>query len=138
MSRSQVRKLHIVTQGCQMNEYDSARMRDLLGASDSLIATEDPQYLDEATEVLKAAVNKDNRNPFAWYQLGVVYSQQGDIARAQLATAESSLLERNYAGAIRSSQIAMGGIPENTPDWIRAQDISFIAKAEFEKNNRRR
>lgn len=104
----------------------------------ALIATEDPQYLDEAEKVLKAAVNKDNRNPFAWYQLGVVYSQQGDIARAQLATAESSLLERNYAGAIRSSQIAMSGIKENTPDWIRAQDISFIAKAEFERNNRRR
>ena len=104
----------------------------------ALIATEDPQYLDEATQVLKAAVNKDNRNPFAWYQLGVVYSQQGDIARAQLATAESSLLEQNYAGAIRSSQIALAGIAENTPDWIRAQDISFIAKAEFEKNNRRR
>jgi predicted Zn-dependent protease len=104
----------------------------------ALIATEDPQYLDEATQVLKAAVNKDNRNPFAWYQLGVVYSQQGDIARAQLATAESSLLEQNYAGAIRSSQVAMAGIAENTPDWIRAQDISFIAKAEFEKNNRRR
>ncbi|MBQ0771905.1 MAG: M48 family metalloprotease [Sphingomonadales bacterium] len=104
----------------------------------ALIATEDPQYLDEATQVLKAAVHKDNRNPFAWYQLGVVYSQQGDIARAQLATAESSLLEQNYAGAIRSSQIAMAGISENTPDWIRAQDISFIAKAEFEKNNRRR
>lgn len=104
----------------------------------ALIATEDPQYLDEATTVLKAAVHKDNRNPFAWYQLGVVYSQQGDIPRAQLATAESSLLEQNYAGAIRSSQVAMSGIAENTPDWIRAQDISFIAKAEFEKNNRRR
>ncbi|WP_373492261.1 M48 family metalloprotease [Parasphingorhabdus sp.] len=104
----------------------------------ALIATEDPQYHDEATQVLKAAVNKDNRNPFAWYQLGVVYSQQGDMARAQLATAESSMLQRNYASAIRSSQIAMSGMPENTPDWIRAQDISFIAKAEFEKNNRRR
>ena len=104
----------------------------------ALIATEDPQYLDEAEQVLKAAVNKDNRNPFAWYQLGVVYSQKGDNARAQLATAESSLLEQNYAGAIRSSQIAMAGIKENTPDWIRAQDISFIAKAEFERNSRRR
>ena len=104
----------------------------------ALIATEDPQYLDEAEQVLKAAVNKDNRNPFAWYQLGVVYSQQGDIARAQLATAESSLLGQNYAAAIRSSQVAMAGIKENTPDWIRAQDISFIAKAEFEKNSRRR
>ncbi len=104
----------------------------------ALIATEDPKYFDEATQVLKAAVNKDNRNPFAWYQLGVVYSQQGDMPRAQLATAESSLLGGNYASAIRSSQIAMTGIEENTPDWIRAQDISFIAKAEFEKSNKRR
>tara|TARA_R110000796_G_scaffold14011_1_gene45071 strand:- start:35234 stop:36634 length:1401 start_codon:yes stop_codon:yes gene_type:complete len=104
----------------------------------ALIATEDPQYFDEATQVLKAAVNKDNRNPFAWYQLGVVYSQQGDMPRAQLATAESSLLGGNYASAIRSSQIAMSGIKENTPDWIRAQDISFIAKAEFERNSKRR
>tara|TARA_R110001599_G_scaffold9041_12_gene44895 strand:+ start:2683 stop:4083 length:1401 start_codon:yes stop_codon:yes gene_type:complete len=104
----------------------------------ALIATEDPQYFDEATQVLKAAVNKDNRNPFAWYQLGVVYSQQGDMPRAQLATAESSLLQRNYAAAIRSSQIAMSGIAENTPDWIRAQDISFIAKAEFERDSKRR
>ena len=104
----------------------------------ALIATEDAQYFDEATQVLKAAVNKDNRNPFAWYQLGVVYSQQGDMPRAQLATAESSLLQRNYASAIRSSQIAMAGITENTPDWIRAQDISFIAKAEFERDNKRR
>lgn len=104
----------------------------------ALIATEDAQYFDEATQVLKAAVNKDNRNPFAWYQLGVVYSQQGDMPRAQLATAESSLLQRNYAGAIRSSQIAMSGIAENTPDWIRAQDISFIAKAEFERDGKRR
>ena len=104
----------------------------------ALIATEDPQYFDEATQVLKAAVNKDNRNPFAWYQLGVVYSQQGDMPRAQLATAESSLLQRNYAAAIRSSQIAMSGLAENTPDWIRAQDISFIAKAEFERDSKRR
>ncbi|MCC6295572.1 MAG: tRNA (N6-isopentenyl adenosine(37)-C2)-methylthiotransferase MiaB, partial [Pseudomonadales bacterium] len=41
-----VRKLHIVTQGCQMNEYDSARMRDLLGHSDGLIATDDPAEAD--------------------------------------------------------------------------------------------
>ncbi|MEO0441579.1 MAG: M48 family metalloprotease [Pseudomonadota bacterium] len=104
----------------------------------ALIATEDEQYFDEAEKVLKAAVIKDNRNPFAWYQLGVVYSRQGDTARAQLATAESALLQRNYGGAIRSSQIAMAGITENTPDWIRAQDISLIAKSEFERAAKRR
>ncbi|MEP2101997.1 MAG: M48 family metalloprotease [Parasphingorhabdus sp.] len=104
----------------------------------ALIATEDETHFAEAERVLKAAVVKDNRNPFAWYQLGVVYSQQGDTARAQLATAESALLQRNYGSAIRSSQIAMAGIKENTPEWIRAQDISLIAKNEFEQSDRRR
>ncbi len=104
----------------------------------ALIATEDETHFEEAERVLKAAVVKDNRNPFAWYQLGVVYSQQGDTARAQLATAESALLQRNYGSAIRSSQIAMAGIKENTPEWIRAQDISLIAKNEFERSDRRR
>nr|WP_229956805.1 M48 family metalloprotease [Parasphingorhabdus litoris] len=104
----------------------------------ALIATEDESHFAEAERVLKAAVVKDNRNPFAWYQLGVVYSQQGDTARAQLATAESALLQRNYSSAIRSSQIAMAGIKENTPEWIRAQDISLIAKNEFERSDQRR
>lgn len=104
----------------------------------ALIATEDEKHFEEAQRVLKAAVVKDNQNPFAWYQLGVVYSQQGDTARAQLATAESALLQRNYGSAIRSSQIAMAGIKENTPEWIRAQDISLIAKNEFERSDRRR
>jgi len=104
----------------------------------ALIATDDKTHFEEATRVLKAAVVKDNRNPFAWYQLGVVYSRQGDTPRAQLATAESALLQHNYGGAIRSSQIAMAGITKNTPDWIRAQDISLIAKSEFERSNRRR
>lgn len=104
----------------------------------ALVATEDEQHLAEASQVLKAAVTKDNRNPFAWYQLGVVYSQKGDKPRAQLATAESALLQQNYPTAIRSSQVAMSGIKENTPDWIRAQDISLIAKAEFERNGGKR
>lgn len=104
----------------------------------ALIATEDESHFEEAQRVLKAAVAKDNQNPFAWYQLGVVYSQQGDTARAQLATAESALLQRNYGSAIRSSQIAMTGIKENTPEWIRAQDISLIAKNEFERSGKRR
>lgn len=104
----------------------------------ALIATEDKSHFEEAERVLKAAVAKDNQNPFAWYQLGVVYSQQGDSARAQLATAESAMLSRNYGSAIRSSQIAMSGIKENTPEWIRAQDILLTAKNEFERQDKRR
>jgi tRNA-2-methylthio-N6-dimethylallyladenosine synthase len=40
------RKLHIKTFGCQMNEYDSARMADALAASHGLETTDDPARAD--------------------------------------------------------------------------------------------
>ena len=39
-------RLHIVTQGCQMNEYDSDRMRDALSASHGFEETDDPALAD--------------------------------------------------------------------------------------------
>ncbi|VUD61619.1 tRNA-2-methylthio-N(6)-dimethylallyladenosine synthase [Thalassocella blandensis] len=40
------KKLFIQTHGCQMNEYDSNRMRDLLGESHNMVATENPEEAD--------------------------------------------------------------------------------------------
>src|SRR5215472_11425608 len=37
------RRYFIKTFGCQMNEYDSARMADVLSAGGGLVATEDPR-----------------------------------------------------------------------------------------------
>ena len=41
-----VKKLYIETQGCQMNEYDSHRMADLLGDSHGYVLTSNPQDAD--------------------------------------------------------------------------------------------
>ncbi len=46
----------------------------------ALIASEDQKNFAEAKQVLKTAVNRDNDNPFAWYQLGIVYDREGDRA----------------------------------------------------------
>jgi tRNA-2-methylthio-N6-dimethylallyladenosine synthase len=43
------KKLYIRTFGCQMNEYDSARMADVLGAAQGLTVTDE---LDDADVVL--------------------------------------------------------------------------------------
>ncbi len=40
------KKLYIKTHGCQMNEYDSARMRDLLNESHDLVPTDNPEEAD--------------------------------------------------------------------------------------------
>lgn len=104
----------------------------------ALIATEKREHFPEAEKVLKAAVNRDNDNPFAWYQLGVIYDRKGDIPRAALATAERYNLEGNPKLALVSAETAMRGIPTGTPDYLRAQDIAMVSKAEVDKDKKKK
>jgi predicted Zn-dependent protease len=104
----------------------------------ALIATEDPKNFDEARSVLKAAVARDNDNPFAWYQLGVVYEREGDLPRAQLATAERYNLMNQPQLALPNARQAMNGIKEGTPDWLRAQDIAMVSEAEMSKKKKKK
>ncbi len=99
----------------------------------ALIATEDDSHLEEARRVLRTAVQRDNRNPFAWRRLGYIYAQEGDRARAYLATAEYSNLIGQPREAFINARQAMQGIPEGTPDWIRAQDIVMSTRGEVEE-----
>ena len=104
----------------------------------ALIATEDPVQLAEAEQVLRAAVSLDRENPFAWYQLGVIYGAKGDMARAQLASAEQQTLQRNYAQALRSAESAQSGLAKDSADWIRAGDIAMQSRAAIEQVKKRR
>ena len=97
----------------------------------ALISTEDKTHFNEAKQLLRTAVNRDNSNPFAWYQLGIVYAREGDEPRAALATAERYNLEGNPRLAQVSAERAMRGIPTGTPDWLRAQDISLVSCTEI-------
>jgi predicted Zn-dependent protease len=103
----------------------------------ALIATENRAYLDEAERVLRAAVGRDRQNPFAWYQLGVVYGQRGDFTRAQLASAETQILSGNPQGALANARSAEAGLPTGSPDWLRAQDIAGQARVQIEQQEER-
>jgi predicted Zn-dependent protease len=103
----------------------------------ALIATEKTQNYGEAKQVLKEAVSRDNDNPFAWYQLGIIYDQEGDYGRAALATAERSNLEGDPKLALSSAQAAMKSIPAGSPDYLRAQDIAMVSRAELVKKDKK-
>lgn len=94
----------------------------------ALIATEDPANYPEAEKVLRQAVSRDYENPFGWYQLGTVYDLRGDKARALLATAERASLSGDSRTAAFSARAAMAALPQNTADWIRAQDIAVASQ----------
>jgi len=104
----------------------------------ALIATEDKANFAEAENVLRASVQKDRYNPFAWYQLGVVYEARGDIPRARLASAEQQVMNRLYPQALANAQAAEAYLPYGSPDWIRAQDVALEARAELERLKDRR
>jgi predicted Zn-dependent protease len=102
----------------------------------ALISTEDKKNYAEAKSILKTAVSADNENPFAWYQLGMIYDQEGDTPRAALATAERNNLEGNPKLALASAEMAMRGIPPGSPDYLRAQDIAMVSQTELKKDKK--
>ena len=104
----------------------------------ALIATENQTNFAEAETVLRASVQKDRYNPFAWYQLGVVYEARGDIPRARLASAEQQVMNRLYPQALMNAQAAEASLPYGSPDWIRAQDVALEARAQLERARDRR
>lgn len=88
------KKLYIETHGCQMNEYDSARIRDLLGVSHGLVPTDRPEDADvillNTCSIREKAQEKVFHQLGRWKQLkqakpdliigvgGCVASQEGD------------------------------------------------------------
>lgn len=103
----------------------------------ALLATEDRAHLEEAETVLRQAVARDKENPFAWYQLGMLFERKGDTPRAALATAERASMMGDYGRAIPSAQAAMAGLPQGSSDWIRAQDIVMAGQGVMQDRKRK-
>ena len=124
--------LRNAVQGTQYNPLVAA----LFGHA--LIATEDPKNFAEAKNVLRTAIQRDNQNPLAWYQLGTIYAHEGDQARAFLSTAERFNLEGAAVPALANARNAMRGLPKDSSDWIRAQDIVMVSQVSIDNDPRYR
>jgi len=62
------KKVFIETHGCQMNEYDSARMRDLLGVTHQLEPTDNPEEADVL--LLNTCSIREKAQEKVFHQLG--------------------------------------------------------------------
>jgi len=94
-----MKKLYIETYGCQMNEYDSARMADLLEQAQNLQLTDEPKDADvlllNTCSIREKAQEKVFSQLGRWYKLkqqnpdliigvgGCVASQEGSAIRAR-------------------------------------------------------
>jgi predicted Zn-dependent protease len=98
-----------------------------------------PQTFAEAEKVLRTALARDRENPFGWLQLETVYERRGDKPRLALATAERLSVSRgDPRAALNAATVASQGLPRDTPEWLRAQDIAMTSRNQVEdmKNKR--
>jgi predicted Zn-dependent protease len=106
-------------------------IQSLLGHA--LVSTEDEKDFAEAKRILENSVRLDPDNPFAWYQLGIVYSHSGDEPRAALASAERYSRAGQVPEAAANARTAVEGLKRGTSEWIRASDILNIAENDLKK-----
>ena len=120
--------------------YGAAHASELITAllGHALLATEDPAHFAEAEKVLKLSVDRDREDPLAWYALGTVYAQRGDEPHAALATAERYAMDGNDTLARANAETALRGIPQGTPDYLRAEDIAETSRNNQDRRTKRR
>ena len=104
----------------------------------SLISTDDDQYLDAAIKNLEIALNDDPDNSFGWKQASIAYHRNNNVAMTHYSTAQHFLLSGNIRGAMVNAKKAIDLLPENSPKWIKAQDIMVITQANMDDSQRKK
>lgn len=104
----------------------------------ALVALDDPEMDKEAIQVLEFAVALDPFNDLGFRQLAVAYSRNGFDAYASHATAEMFLLQHRLRDAVMHARRALDDLPTGSPRWLRAQDITVLARTAMGKDDEER
>jgi predicted Zn-dependent protease len=99
-----------------------------LGLAQAQLETERPEFTKPAQAHLEEVVRREERNGFAWRLLAIAYGRNDQIGMAALALGESALARNNPTEAKAQADRALRILPENSPAWLRAQDIRRAAK----------
>lgn len=87
------------------------------------IAMGTPDSLKKAVAEIRKGLDRDRENTSGYRYLAQAYGMLGNVAEAELATAEGHF----YGGAYQESKIfaarAQTKMQRGTPGWVRAQDI---------------
>jgi predicted Zn-dependent protease len=93
----------------------------LLGQA--LVATDNKAYAEEAIAILRAAVARETEAPLGYTELAVAYARKGDLAEADLASAQAAYLRGDNKTARDLASRAKTRFAIGTPGWVKADDI---------------
>jgi predicted Zn-dependent protease len=99
----------------------SGLIRGMLGHA--LVATDDPGLTNEAIRELSQAALRDQFNAEPYRFLGQAYARKGDIAMAELSSAQYFLRNGAYKEAHNQAFRAQQKFKEGSSGWLKAEDI---------------
>lgn len=94
----------------------------------ALIGTNDPKMSEEAIRLLHAALVKEPESADGYLQLAMAYGRKGDLADADLASAQSAFARGDNKTARELAARAKERFPIGSPGWVRADDIVAFNK----------
>jgi predicted Zn-dependent protease len=88
-----------------------------------LLGTDSTKAADEALKLLILAKKTEGDQPQIYKFQAQAYAFKGDIARAELATAEFAWSTGDKQLAIEKARVAAKRFKKGTPEWLRANDL---------------
>ena len=88
-----------------------------------MLQTRKQKYTDPAIKLLRRALVTENDNPLAYNILGQAYHNKGLYPKSYLARAQGLFYFGSVKEAKNFAQRAQAGLPNGSPDWIKADDI---------------
>jgi predicted Zn-dependent protease len=101
---------------------DPTLIHVLLGQA--LIGANDPALVDEAVTNLRKALTSDQEIPDAYDHLAMAYGRKGDLADADLASAQAAFNRGQLPTARQLASRAKGRFAIGSPGWVKADDIA--------------
>ena len=89
----------------------------------ALNATNDPKLADEAVTLLRNALAKEPESSEGFTQLAMAYGRKGDLAQADLASAQAAFMRGDSKTAKQLAMRAKTRFPVGSPGWVKADDI---------------
>ena len=100
---------------------NAALIRIMLGQA--LVATGENKYSEEAISLLRVAMQREPDMPEVYSQLAMAYGRKGELAEADLASAQAALARGDMKTARELAARAKTRFPTGSPGWVRADDI---------------
>ena len=92
----------------------------------ALIGTNNRKLSDEAVHLLNSALRTEPGSPDAYMQLAMAYGHTGDLAHADLASAQAAFARGDVKTARMLAERAKRRLAIGSPAWVRADDIVSV------------